>query len=338
MVPSKRCVNTFRRTGLLLLMLLVLFITSTLLVGGCGKPTEEAAKLKVAGIVFQEDQFFRLVQYGMQAAAEEYGVELLLANSSNSLDKEISFIDTYIVSNVDAIVISPLSMKSSTPALKRAFDSGIKVITYNTAISDDFAASFIESDQIDLGAATGRVVRQYIEKELGGTAKLAMIECKACAPEQCGMRSDGFIEGLGDLEGVEIVAKQDAWLAPQAADVVESILTAHPDLDIIWASNEGGTVGAVTAVRNSGKAGRVVVFGTDMSGQLGDFLLADENILQAVTGQKPFEIGYMALEAAVKVLNGQPVAKKVRLPGVLFTRERPDEVKAYVKRLEELTG
>jgi len=118
---------------------------------------------------------------------------------------------------------------------------------------------------------------------------------------------------------------------------VDNILTAHPDLDIIWAANEGGTVGAVTAVRDSGKAGQVVVFGTDMSEQIADFLLADENILQAVTGQKPFEMGFKALEAAVRVLNGEPVEKRVRLPGVLFTRERPDEIKQYKERLQELT-
>jgi len=329
------CNETSRRIGLVAVTLCIL--AGLLLPGGCGRRTEESGKPKVAGIVFQEDQFFRLVQYGMQAAADKYGVELLLANSSSLLDKEISLIDTYIVSKVDAIVISPLSMKSSIPALKRAHDSGIKVITYNTTISEDLAESFIESDQIDLGASTGEAVRTYIEGELDGKAKLAMIECKVRAPEQCGMRSDGFMEGLGELAGVQIVAKQDASLAPRAADIVESILTAHPELDIIWSGNEGGTVGAVTAVRNCGKAGDVVVFGTDMSEQLGSFLLADDNVLQAVTGQKPFEIGFMAVEAAARVLKGEPVEKKVRLPGVLFARERPDEVEAYVGRLRELT-
>jgi ABC-type sugar transport system substrate-binding protein len=337
-MKGNACEIVFQRVRACTARVLASFIGFAVAVAGCAKPAEESRKPKIAGIVFQEDQFFRLVQYGMQAAAAEYGVELLLANSSNSLDKEISLIDTYIVSEVDAIVVSPLSMNSSMPALKRAHDSGIEIVTYNTTIAEELAASFIESDQFDLGASTGKAVRRYIEEELGGTAKLAMIECKACTPEQCGMRSDGFLGGLGDLEGAEIVAKQDAWLAPHAADVVESILTAHPDLDIIWASNEGGTVGAVTAVRNSGKAGQVMVFGTDMSEQLGSFLLAEENILQAVTGQTPFEIGHMALDAAVKVLNEERVEKKVRLPGVLFARERPDEVKAYVKRLEELTG
>ena len=111
------------------------------------------------------------------------------------------------------------------------------------------------------------------------------------------------------------------------------ILTAHPDLDVIWAANEGGTVGAVTAVRSTGRAGRVVVFGTDMSEQIGGFLLAEDGILQAVTGQKPMEIGGRAVEAAVKSLRGEPVERQVSLPGVLFTRDRPEEVRRHREQL-----
>ena len=49
------------------------------------------------------------------------------------------------------------------------------------------------------------------------------------------------------------------------------------------------------------------------------FLLADDNILQATTGQQPFQIGVKAVEAAVDALKGQPVEKKLSLPGVLLT-------------------
>ena len=117
MMPWNTCNETSRRINLVAITLCV--AVCLVLPGGCGRGTEETGKPKVAGIVFQEDQFFRLVQYGMQAAADKYDVELLLANSTYSLDKEISLIDTYIVSKVDAIVISPLSMKSSIPASPR---------------------------------------------------------------------------------------------------------------------------------------------------------------------------------------------------------------------------
>ncbi|MEK6755611.1 MAG: substrate-binding domain-containing protein, partial [Bacteroidota bacterium] len=80
---------------------------------GCKSKQEEQQKKRIAGIVFQEDQFFRLVLFGMRDAAKKHGVELLEANSANKPDKEVQLINTYIANNVDAIVISPLSAKAS---------------------------------------------------------------------------------------------------------------------------------------------------------------------------------------------------------------------------------
>ena len=115
------------------------------------------------------------------------------------------------------------------------------------------------------------------------------------------------------------------------------ILTANPGLDIVWSMNEGGTVGAVMAVKNAGKAGKVAVFGTDNSEQLANFLLDEDQILRAVTGQSPFEMGSLAVDAAVRVLKGEKVEKKVSLPGVLMSREKPDEVRKFKERLRELS-
>jgi ABC-type sugar transport system substrate-binding protein len=115
------------------------------------------------------------------------------------------------------------------------------------------------------------------------------------------------------------------------------MLTAHPEINLVWAANEGGTVGAVTAVVNKGKAGSVFVFGTDMSEQIGTFLLASDDVLQAVTGQKPFEIGQRALTAAIDALAKKPVEKKVALPGILFSRHQSNEVKKYMEFLASMS-
>ena len=302
-----------------------------------GEPTSEK-RTRIAGIVFQEDQFFRLVQYGMADAAGEAGVELLVGNSGGRPDKEIQLVNTYIARGVDAIVISPLSKTASATALKRARDRGVKVVTYNTTVEGDVPLSYIESSQSDLGAQTGEAARKYIEKRLGGKAKIALLAFKSQLPEQSNGRSDGFKEKVAALPGVEIVAEQDAWLPEMAVKKTGDILTANTDVDIIWAANEGGTVGAVMAVKNAGRAGKVVVFGTDISDQLIGFLLSENNVLQAVTGQKPFEIGSTALRTASRAVRGQAVAPKVSMPGVLLSREDPDAVKAYRKRLGELVS
>lgn len=317
---------------------LVAFILFALIPGGCSTKKPEQAKKRIAGIVFQEDQFFRLVLFGMRDAAKKYDVELLEANSANKPDKEVQLINTYIANNVDAIAIAPLSAKSSVNALERAREKGITVITHNMTLESDLAAASIESDQFDIGASTGRAAREYIEKRLGGRAKVAMIAFQSQLPEQSSLRSNGFKSEITKLPGVKIVAEQDAWLAEQAVKKVGDILTANPDVDIIWCANEGGTVGAVMAVKNAGKAGKIAVFGTDTSEQLADFLLDGANILQAITGQRPFEIGTMAVEAAVKVLKGENIEKKVSLPGFLLSRGKPDEVKQFKARLKELSN
>ena len=133
------------------------------------------------------------------------------------------------------------------------------------------------------------------------------------------------------MTGVEIVSEQDAWEAPQAATVVSELLTKNPD--IIWAANEGGTVGAVTAVKNAGKGGQVAVFGTDISIQLLDFLLSSDAILQAVTAQQPYEMGAAAVEAAAHALRGEAVQKTQVMNGRLFARDDPNELKSCRARL-----
>lgn len=303
---------------------------------GCTQNTDGPRPRKVAGIVFQEDQFFRLVLFGMRDAARREGVVLLEANSAGKPDKEIQLVNTYIAQGVDGIVISPLSATASISALERARTRGITVVTYNTTVDSNIPAAYIESDQTDLGRSTGRAARTYIEQRLGGKAVVAILAFLSQAPEQSMQRTEGFKQEILALPGVRIAAEQDAWLAEQAVKKAGDILTAHPGVTILWAANEGGTVGAVMAVKNSGRAGKVAVFGTDTGEQLADFLLADDGILQAITGQQPFEIGSRALSTAVRAINGDTVAAKTALPGVLLTRERPDEVRAFKERLKSL--
>ena len=299
-------------------------------------PPPAGTKFKIAGVGFQNDQFFKIIELGMKDAAAKNGVDLVQGNSAGALDKEISLLDSYATQKVNAIVIAPYNSKSSVVGLKKAHDTGIKIVTYDSSVDADFPISNIKSDQIALGKATGEEAAKYITEKMGGKAKIAIVSYISLLPEPAGQRTQGFEDAVKKLPGVEIVAKQDAWLAEKAVGVVDGILTAHPDVNLIWAANEGGTVGAVTAVKNAGKAGKIAVFGTDISDQIAGFLLSNDNILQAVTGQKPFEIGTQALETAIKSLKGEKVTPRVLLPGELFTRSKPDDVKKYQDYLRGL--
>jgi ABC-type sugar transport system substrate-binding protein len=288
----------------------------------------------IAGIVFQQDQFFRAFQIGMETAAANAGAELLQANSESKPDKEQSLINTYIARGVDAIIISPIGEQASAPVLGRAAEAGIKVITYNSTIAGDVPSAFLNSSQEQIGQTTGAAAAKFIAETLGGKAKIGVLQFKSLLPEQSGARVNGFLSAVkGD--GVEIVADQDAWLAEKAVAVAGDIITANPDINILYAANEGGTVGAVQAVRNAGKEGQIFVFGTDGSEQLANFLLADDNVLQAVTAQKPHDMGFQAVETAIAAIDGKPVEKLIIVPVQGLDRNDPDTVRAFAEDLKK---
>jgi ABC-type sugar transport system substrate-binding protein len=309
--------------------------------GGCARSEPDSSsprKIRMAGIIFQEDQFFRLILLGMRDAAKKNGVELLEGNSDNKPEKELQLVQTYTAQKVDAVLISPLSKAGSVNALRQANEKGVIVVTNNTSIDADFPAGDVECSAYDLGEQTGKAARKYIEEKLGGKANIAILAFKSQVAEQSDARTGGFKSQVTQLPGVKIVAEQDAWLSDMAVKKAGDMLIANPDIDIIFAANEGGTAGSVLAVRNAGKAGKIAVFGTDVSEQLLGFLQSSENILQAITAQRPFEVGQQSVEVALKALRKEPHEKKVTLTGVCLTRSDSAGVEAYAKQLKQWTS
>lgn len=312
-------------------IVLVLFLVFSATLFAQAARQEADDTLVVAGIVFQDDQFMRVVQEGMKAAAADYGVRLMLANSDNLLDKEIELVSTYIARGVDAIAITPLSETGSVSALRNAHNAGITVVLFNSPLAADFPVSYINSSQSELGSSTGEAARRYIESELSGqrSIKVATLAFQSLLPEISDMRVNSFLNEITDLSGVQVVSQQDAWLAEDAVARASDIITANPDLDIIYAANDGGTVGATQAVRNAGREDQVKVFGIDASEQIADFLLAPDGVLMASTGQQPFEIGYLSVEKAVKSINGESVNPEVIVPGLRLLREDPEGIEQF---------
>lgn len=295
-----------------------------------------AEDMTVAGIVFQQDQFFRTIQMGMEKAARDAGVELLSGSSESLPDKEIGLIDTYVARGVDAIVISPISADASIPALQRAADAGVKIVTYNSNINSDLPVSYLNSNQRDLGLSTGKLAAAFVKDKLGGSAKIGTLGFKALLPEISADRVDSFVEEVSKGNKIEIVAQQDAWLADKAVQVAGDMITANPEMTVIYAANEGGTVGAVQAVRNAGKQGKIFVFGIDGTLQLMDFLADPDDVLQAVTAQQPFVMGEMAVKNAIAAAKGETVEKTVIVPVLGLSRTDPEGAAAFKAGLEAI--
>lgn len=299
---------------------------------------------KVAGVVFQEDQFMQLLQMGYRDAAEAKGYEFFPANTNNDAATEFEFLNTYVDQGFLGVAISPISEEASIAPLTAASNAGVKISLSNSNLgSADWMIACYTSDNYNIGNTTGKACAEYIKANFAAdeTVQIGMLQYMTLLPEQSSQRSQGFKDALAELTNVEIVADEDAWLQDAAITVASDILTAHPEIDILWGANDGGTIGATMAVKNAGLAGKVVTFGTDAGEQTCDLILSEDNILQAVTGQDPYNIGILTMEALITVIEGgefEQMGETIIVPGVLLSRVNQEEVAQFKADLLEMIG
>jgi len=306
-------------------------------------PAPEAdEQLTVAGVVFQEDQFMRLLTLGFQYVAEREGARFVPGNTNGDAAVEAEMIQTYLTQEFNGLAISPISETASFAILRDAADRGLNIGISNHLYEEPFHVGSYSSDNYTLGNTVGEAAKKFIETELGGEAKIGILQFQTLLPEQSGARVDGFLDIVTELPGVEIVADNDAWMQDVAITVGSDMLTANPEIDVIFSANEGGTIGATMAVQNMGLAGEVFVFGFDGSEQMVQLLQDPANILQASIAQDPFQIGVLTMEAVIRAARGEDISATrghaIIVPGILLDRTNPGGLQAFLDDLADKMG
>ncbi len=285
---------------------------------------------KIAAVVLIKDQFQRMLQITMKKTAERYGATVIEGQSGGELDNEVELINQYASGGIDGICIFPVSLTGSAAALENAANHGVMIYCANMDMDYDWQTGFAKMDQYNIGEIVGEFCAEYIKKNFPGRKpKTAIIQFTALLPEMSAQRTSGFLSKTEDL--IEIVKDVDAWDADVSVNVAAEVINSHPDLDLIFCANEGGTVGTVLAVKNAGKS--IPVFGIDISEQLVNMLLDPDDILQALGGQDPVALGEASMRNLCLAMMGKEYETGVLLPGIPLTREDPEGAKAYLKEL-----
>jgi simple sugar transport system substrate-binding protein/ribose transport system substrate-binding protein len=296
---------------------------------------ETPKELVVAGVVFQDDQFMKSMVQGYEDAGAEYGIKVLTANTNNDQAKEAELIQTYIAQGVNGIAIAPLSQDASIPNLKEADSQGIQIAITNMNLTGDpsWLAGGYTSDDATNGKIVGTNAAEFLKANIEGPINIGQVDFDHQIPEQSKARYDGFYAGL-DEAGLEYtkVAAVSANMQDDALTKVTDMLTAHPEINVIWASNDGGTIGAAMAVQQAGLAGKVFVFGYDGGDQQTSMILSGDNILVGVVAQDPYAQGYNAVKSLALTLLDQanPDAGKITVvPGTYLSVADPDAVEQW---------
>ncbi|MCD8098445.1 MAG: substrate-binding domain-containing protein [Lachnospiraceae bacterium] len=272
--------------------------------------TASTEEILVAGVVYLDDQFQNLITQGYEDAAADAGegVTLMTANTNSDQSTETDLINTYMTQGVQGLTIFPLNADASVATLKEAIDSGMLVALTDCTMDDvSFSIGAWTSDGYTNGYLAGTEAASFILDAHGtDTVKVAVVQFASLLPDQSASRVDGYLAALDDA-GVnyEVVADQDAWLQDTALETADGIITANPDLDVILAMNDGGTIGSTQAVVAAGLEDQIMVFGHDGSDQISSMVLDDDSPLKAVVSQDPYTMGYNAMTALISTIRGE---------------------------------
>jgi ribose transport system substrate-binding protein len=262
------------------------------------------------------DLFWQSVHAGAVKAGRETGVDVLWAGPASEADftVQIQIVDAMINRHVDAIALAPTDRQALVTVVERAAARNVPVVIFDSAIDTQQFVSQVATDNYK----AGQMAAERMGKILDGKGKVVIIAVKPGAAST-EAREKGFEDIIHQkFPGVQILDKRYGMaMVAQAMTVTENMLAGHPDLDGIFASNESSTIGAAQAMR--GRAGKIKLVGFDWSPTLLEDL--SSGLLDSLVIQDPFKMGYQAVMAAVKHLQGEPVTKIVDLEPRLVDRQ-----------------
>lgn len=301
-------------------------VVATLLFLSLSSPTAPPKKRWRIAIVPKAltGEYWVRCQRGAQAAAKQFGVELLFVGPSaeTEVDKQIDIVENLLTRGVDAIGISPCDGKALTATIDRAIAKGVPVVTVDSDAPKSKRLAYIGTDNEKGGELAG----QQLAKLMGGKGKVLIINGVPGA-ENLMQRIKGFKRAIVKFPQIQIVSEQ-ACQSDQilALNIAENALTAHPDLGGIFGVNAPGAPGAAQAVKAAGKGGKVKIVGFDA---LPDTLrFCAEGVVQAIIEQRPYRMGYLAVRYLKDALEGKKIPRLVDTGVDIITPQKAKQLLA----------
>lgn len=307
----------YRKYAAILLIAVAAAVSISAYVVGKKSPNRKQMNvIYIAKIMDQKSDFWTQIYAGMEMAAKEFDVALTIVGpeKEDDCEKQNELIYWAIGQKPQAIVLSPCSYTETTPIAKKITENGIKLILLDSAINEDIAQSLVATDNVMAGAKEGAYMRELLPVD-GKIGIIGHVKGSSTAIE----RELGLRKGLGEDEEriVEVVFCDSNY--QKAYDLMIELMEKHPDITMVAGLNEYSAVGAARAVKQLGLSGKVQVVGFDNS--LEEIQLLEEGVLQGIVIQKPFKMGYLGLETAVKAVNGEPVSKNINSGFEIITKE-----------------
>jgi len=255
----------------------------------------------------QHNAYLIAMEATMQEQAANFGYELVVLNAGGDAAQQQEDVETLITMGADVIVMDSQDPVASIAISEYVAEHNIPLFFMNaTPHSDCIRVTLVQSNNTLLGVGVG----EWVADQINGDIKIGLLAGNTGNMTGYARRT-GFITGLTERQlelnnSTNFIVRTMGWgnwSAEVALEAAEDMITAAPDINVIFAENDAMAFGAITAVRNAGLEGQVLIVGVDGQREALERIEAGE---YGATGvNSPIELVRMAMQIMVDYMTGE---------------------------------
>ena len=302
---------------------LSLAVILLLVLPGCSAGNRQGLTIGVS-INSLRSPFMIALKQGIEQAAEQEGVSLILSDCNGDLYTQSSQIQDFVTQKVDGILIEPLDEDALILAVTEAERAGIPVYCVDTTVNSGEVQCTVGSDSVLMG----RMAAEYIAERLReryGEYRGRVVNLLASVNTTSGLsRSRGFRQVMSQYPDIEIVAEQNGALQLDTAmNAMTNILQANARVDAVWCSGDTNAQGALRAMRWLGRLARdgepdhIILVSADGASET--LAAIREGYIDACISQNPLGMGAEAVRLLKRQLTGGGEPEEAFMAYPLFT-------------------
>jgi len=249
--------------------------------------------------------FFEAAHRGAQEAAAELGdVEIIYTGPTDTTaEGQIEVINALIAQGVDAIAISANDKDAVVPALQRAMERGITVISWDSGVAPEGRMMHLNPSS---PALIGNTIIKLAADHLPEGGDVAILSASATATNQ-NIWIEEAKKALPNFPGINLVAVvYGDDLADKSYREAQGLMATHPNLRAIIAPTTVGILAAAQAVTDAGKIGQINVTGLGLPSEMAGAV--ESGATKSFAIWNPIDLGYAATMLSYNLVRGNATA------------------------------
>ena len=200
-------------------------------------------------VATMDNPYFIEVANGFKDKCKQLGVTAIVSDAKYDAATQNDQFENYIAMGCQAMGGCPVDQRGLQAVTEKAIKKGMIVVSQAQKI--DNASGHIIVDDYGYGVVTGTNAAKWINNKLGGKAEVLLITLDHV--EAVKLRGDGMADTIKKLcPNAVIVARQYAESMEKAMNIADTVLTAHPKIQVIACVNDQLALGALAAVQSKG--------------------------------------------------------------------------------------